>query len=309
MLKPDEQAMSEPKRAWTGTWIPRDIWVHRELTWMERCLWAEISNLEGKDGCFASNDYLAKLMGTTPSTVANILSKLRKLDLIRTVGFDGRRRFIRTLSQGSLPDEGRHHPQVNIENRVENRLETPCSPSERDVSGGEGKQTSDPSKAKPKATELDPLHRRLILIFQKSIRSPNRDSAEMRAWKKRRADITEEDVAMVEKFYRLPKSQECDKTWHRKTAVTQLLNQWTAQVEAAWEYCAPKAPLTQQTPEDVEPEGWYEKFQQHVAEEYRDPEMREKALAMARGGWKNLRSYFKAELRAKGLIPRAPKTP
>lgn len=81
--------------------------------------------------------------------------------------------------------------------------------------------------------DLHPLRKRLILIFQKSIRSNKRDKAENTAWDSIKDDVTESDVAALESFYALPKSAECDATWNRKTAVAQLMNQFVSQVEKA----------------------------------------------------------------------------
>jgi len=55
----------------------------------------------------------------------------------------------------------------------------------------------------------------------------------MAAFRKVKANITDADVALVEDFYKQPKSTECDQTWNRKSGVTQLLNQWTQQVDLA----------------------------------------------------------------------------
>jgi hypothetical protein len=85
-----------------------------------------------------------------------------------------------------------------------------------------------------KAVELHPLHARIIrLITPQSKCDRKRDESEMRAWRKVKGQVTEADVVRLERFYALPKSKDCDATWKRKTGVTQLLNQFTEQVELA----------------------------------------------------------------------------
>lgn len=119
-------------RQWTGTWIPREIWITQSLTWMEKCLWAEISNLDGGQGCFASNDYLAEKMGSSTASIANMISKLRRLGFIKDAGFDGRRRHIRAVNPDLTLEltliqsggEGSINPPVNIDKRLEKRVET-----------------------------------------------------------------------------------------------------------------------------------------------------------------------------------------
>ena len=89
----------KPKLAWKGTWIPKKIWENEDLSWMEKCVWAEVFNLEDeeKGGCWASNGYLAKKFNTSQQTMTNTICKLKKLDLIKQVSFDGRTRVIKTV--------------------------------------------------------------------------------------------------------------------------------------------------------------------------------------------------------------------
>lgn len=79
--------------------------------------------------CFASNTYLARMMGSTPANVANEISKLRKKGLVLDWGFDGRKRQITvarevhpnpfgTPEEGSATTEGRIQRPVNIDTRV-----------------------------------------------------------------------------------------------------------------------------------------------------------------------------------------------
>lgn len=106
--------------AFKGVWIPREIWEATDITWMEKCLLAEINALEEpKKGCFASNEYLAKKFDSSPASIANQISKLRKLCYVETIGFDGRQRrlrvrpeLIRRLKRGSLEGLLRFHQQV-----------------------------------------------------------------------------------------------------------------------------------------------------------------------------------------------------
>jgi biotin operon repressor len=127
-----------PTRQWTGTWIPREIWESQTLTWMQKCLWAEIKNLSGKVPCWASNGYLADKMGSSVSSIANMISELRQAGLIVDVSFDGRRREILAIykqglthgtSQGSPSGECRTNPQVNQDKRVEKSREEYITPS------------------------------------------------------------------------------------------------------------------------------------------------------------------------------------
>jgi len=86
-------------RDFKGIWIPKEIWLAEGLTATEKVLWAEINSLydESKDGCYASNEYLAEFMGVKERTVRDALCKFRQLGLIKDISFDGRQRVIKAL--------------------------------------------------------------------------------------------------------------------------------------------------------------------------------------------------------------------
>lgn len=87
----------------TGWFIPVEI-VHlfweRKITADEMLLLATVDSFvkRGKAsvGCFASDDYLGRKMNMAPRSIRRALSKLRKLKLIRTICFDGRKRYMET---------------------------------------------------------------------------------------------------------------------------------------------------------------------------------------------------------------------
>lgn len=91
----------EPKPQFRGVWIPKVIWEAQNITWMEKCLLAEIDALDDGDGCWAGNDYLAKRMGSSAASVANQVSKLRGLGYIFDVTFNGR---VRRLKAAHSPE-------------------------------------------------------------------------------------------------------------------------------------------------------------------------------------------------------------
>jgi hypothetical protein len=90
---------SEPTHKFQGAWIPRAIWLHKELSAHEKMLWGEIAALDDpqRGGCYASNEYLANMIGLSYSGVANAISKFKKLGLLIQVSFDGRIRVIKAI--------------------------------------------------------------------------------------------------------------------------------------------------------------------------------------------------------------------
>ena len=63
-------------RDFKGIWIPKEIWLDKNLTIQEKVFLAEIDSLEGEDGCFASNAYFAEFFGMTKDRVKQIISSL-----------------------------------------------------------------------------------------------------------------------------------------------------------------------------------------------------------------------------------------
>ena len=96
--------MNESKKEFRGVWIRASLWKRQDLTWFEKCLIAEIDCFAGN--CFASNAYLAEMMGTTESRLANALSKLRGMGLIIDGSFNGRVRQIMVADEVSSDPSG-----------------------------------------------------------------------------------------------------------------------------------------------------------------------------------------------------------
>jgi hypothetical protein len=83
-----------------GVWIPADVlhlFRERTVTAMDVFLLVQIDSLVQKEvGCYASNEYLGKMMGWTPRAVQLSVAKLKKLGLLKQVGYDGRHRYLET---------------------------------------------------------------------------------------------------------------------------------------------------------------------------------------------------------------------
>ena len=88
--------MAEEKREFKGIWIPKEIWLNAELSAIEKIILAEINSLDGDDGCYASNAYLAKFCQCSESYVSKAIAKLQKLKHIKVTSFDGRQRKIKS---------------------------------------------------------------------------------------------------------------------------------------------------------------------------------------------------------------------
>lgn len=95
---PTQSQDQEISRAFKGIWIPREIWLHKDLSYFEKMLWSEISSLDDPErGCIASNAYLQKFFSCTERFLQLGLAKLKKLGLIKYASTDGRTRVLRSF--------------------------------------------------------------------------------------------------------------------------------------------------------------------------------------------------------------------
>ena len=70
-------------RDFKGIWIPREIWVSKEISMQEKVFLAEIHSLDNEMGCIASNAYFADFFQLSKSSVSRIISSLSKKGFIK----------------------------------------------------------------------------------------------------------------------------------------------------------------------------------------------------------------------------------
>jgi len=100
-------------RQFKGVWIPKEIYLHDQLSWTEKILLIEIQSLQDGKGCWASNQYLAEFLGVSEKTVANALSRLKGLGCIEIIQLRNPR-LIRVTSQNlgtDFPKSGSDFPK------------------------------------------------------------------------------------------------------------------------------------------------------------------------------------------------------
>ena len=71
-------------RKFKGVWIPRSIWLSKDLSITEKCLLVEIDSLSSAKGCFASNNYFSGFLGVSVPTITRAIKRLTKLGLIES---------------------------------------------------------------------------------------------------------------------------------------------------------------------------------------------------------------------------------
>lgn len=64
------------ERSFKGIWIPKEIWLDKNLTLQEKVFLVEITSLDNDDGCFASNAYFSEFFGLTKQRVSQVINGL-----------------------------------------------------------------------------------------------------------------------------------------------------------------------------------------------------------------------------------------
>lgn len=186
----------EPKRGFTGFWIPAEIINMQGLTWQQRLIWCEIKSLhdEAEGGCWASNEYLGKVFDCSGNKIANDISVLRKLGLVETVCFDGRKRVIVAL----LPDLIKSDSLESLRQTSQNR--EPCiheivnQYTKRDTKGDYFRLDGDPcSEEQGNLPEASPV--------VKPKEKDGRYEAIMSSVKQIHKDVTGNEMIIPKSFY------------------------------------------------------------------------------------------------------------
>lgn len=132
----------EMQRAFKGIWIPKEIWLSKDLKLIEKCFLVEIDSLDNDDdGCYASNDYFAEFFNLSKNRCSEIINKLKKKGYIRTayIKSNGKRniekrvihileksnRGIRKIQQGYSENRQGYSENCednNIDNNISNNI-------------------------------------------------------------------------------------------------------------------------------------------------------------------------------------------
>ena len=124
--------MAGDNREFRGIWFPANVWLDKRLTAIEKIVLLEVDSLDGEEGCYASNDYLADFCQCGASTVSRAISKLRDLGYITIASFDGRTRVLHSC----LIKSARQTPQIgkaDSSNRQERILDKSTSRDNKNI--------------------------------------------------------------------------------------------------------------------------------------------------------------------------------
>lgn len=134
----DKQQIIEPKRQFTGVWLPRELLLDERLTAVDKILYAEIASF-GEKGCWKKSEELQQLCGVGRDGLQAACKRLREAGYIIERRMYGR--IVRTLavysttvkshqSEKSVVQEQdnpvvveQDNPVVHIDNTIDNTID------------------------------------------------------------------------------------------------------------------------------------------------------------------------------------------
>jgi len=86
------------ERDFKGVWIPKELWLTKDLSPIEKFFLLEIDSLDNDDGCFASNAHFSELFGVTKGRCTQIIKGLECKKLINVeLQYKGKMIYKRTI--------------------------------------------------------------------------------------------------------------------------------------------------------------------------------------------------------------------
>ncbi len=125
-LSGDFDSLSAPRK-FTGIWIPREIYLRKDINALEKMLWAEIYSLHSDEhgGCYASEKYLTEFIGIKRTQLYEMLKHLKELGLLEDVKSNGRQIFRKAIVSKPFKDEAGQQTSGKPDiTRPENRTHT-----------------------------------------------------------------------------------------------------------------------------------------------------------------------------------------
>ena len=164
-------------RDFKGVWIPKEIWLNKDLTVMEKLFLVEIDSLDNDKGCFASNAHFAEFFDITKGRCTQIIKSLEKKGLVTI----------------KLEREGKNVSKRIIKvvrklNTLVSKLNTPLSETKHPyLENDEGSNTSTSntiSNTSRSKLKFETHHLKLAELLYKQIKnnSPNYKEPDLEMW-------------------------------------------------------------------------------------------------------------------------------
>jgi DNA-binding transcriptional ArsR family regulator len=107
-----------------GTWIPRLVLERADIPLSAKLLYGLIDALDGDEGCFASNGWIATNLGLGKRQVQNLLTTLIDAGLVVRVEREGKR-YLQTIEKAAL--SGAKRDATNCTPPVQSVTPPPCN--------------------------------------------------------------------------------------------------------------------------------------------------------------------------------------
>lgn len=72
------------ERDFKGIWIPKEIWLNKNLTMQEKIFLVEIDSLDNEFGCTAGNQYFADFFGISKTRASLVIQELIKKEFVKS---------------------------------------------------------------------------------------------------------------------------------------------------------------------------------------------------------------------------------
>lgn len=165
-------------RDFKGVWIPKEIWLNKNLSAIDKVLLAEISSLDNEEHCFASNEYFSEFCGVSVATITRTIKKLKDLGFIECEMLKNDRGSYRQIKILNTSNQNDYTPynqndytapikmitNYNNSNNIENDKLFSKENNATEESEFEFGKEIEPPKKKKRKTNLDELEDAKLLI-------------------------------------------------------------------------------------------------------------------------------------------------
>lgn len=110
--------MSNHKRDFKGVWIPKEVWLSKDLSLHEKVIFVEIHSLDNERGCFASNEHFARFLGVSERQVRRYISRLQDKRYIKITITNRNERTIRVVGKYARTSDERLHRVEEIKREI-----------------------------------------------------------------------------------------------------------------------------------------------------------------------------------------------
>lgn len=112
------------ERDFKGVWIPKEIWLSKELSMLEKVLLVEIDSLDNDNHCIAGNDYFAEFCNCGTATITRAVAHLKELGYIEELPYNGKYRTLRVVKMISQTNQNDYSDSSKrLANNINSKLD------------------------------------------------------------------------------------------------------------------------------------------------------------------------------------------